>query len=126
MLTCIERGFLADGSHYTVRRSAAGYYTDKGRWVEGTTSEFTALGVVEPLRVEEIDRLEDSRHVKGAFRFYTLTQLNKVSPDGAVQPDVVTIKGLEYEVEGVWDWEVHGAGYRVIVVRREMQSDASS
>ena len=122
MLSCVQRAFLSDSSAYVVTRSAAGHYSE-GRWEAGTTSTLSVDGVLEPMtNPAEILRLEDARHVKAAFKFYTLTELRIVSPDESTQPDVMTISGDEYEVEGVSDWSEHGGGYKVIVVRRESQA----
>ncbi len=122
MLTCVERMFLEDGSNYEVIRSALGNYSSEGRYVEGTKSTLSVRGVAQPLTPEEILRLDDARHVKAAFKFYTMTELYEVSPANVAQPDVVTISSRKYEVAGVSDWATHDGGYKVIVVLREEQA----
>jgi len=125
MLTCVQRGFIADSSMYEVTRSDPGSYSALGRWESGVTSTLSVRGVAEPLKPDDILRLEDARHVAGAFKFYTLTELYNVSPANVSQPDMVTIGSRKYAVEGVSDWAVHGGGYKVIVVRREVQAHDS-
>jgi hypothetical protein len=72
--------------------------------------------VVQPLRPEEILRLEDSRHIQEAIKLYTQTELFTVDVGEKIQPDVIVYRNHEFEVESIGYWDVF---YKVIAVRRE-------
>ncbi len=121
MPDCLAGAVNAESSPVEVLRRNAGAYDGHGRWRAGGDEYLTISAAVQPLRSEEILRLEDSRHVKAAIKIYTTTLLRTVSPSGAHQPDIVTWCGAEYEVEGVDDWSGAGGYVKVIAVRREGQ-----
>lgn len=112
---CLARAIKGDAVLVKVKRPGGGTYV-KGRWQTQDPADLTIDAVVQPLRPEEVLRLEDSRHIQEAIKLYTQTELFTVNTSAKVQPDVVVHRGHEFEVESVADWT---SFYKVIAVRRE-------
>jgi len=118
MSGCVSQAVIRRSKPLNVRRPRNGTYDAHGRWQTREQDPVAMSGDVQPLRPEEILRLEDSRHIRAAIKIYTTDEFLPVSPDGASQPDIVVHNGKEFEVESVGNWEDF---FKVIAVRREVQ-----
>lgn len=112
---CFARAFAGLYVEIEIRRPGRGPYV-KGRWQTQNQKALKVKAVVQPLRPEEVLRLEDSRHVQEALKLYSETELFPVDVDDKREPDVVVFDGREFEVESVANWE---AFFKTIAVRRE-------
>ena len=88
----------------TVTRYAAGT-RDKGRWVEGASSQFTAAYSVQPLQPREMELLPENRRDKQAYWLYGDVELKTADPATGTNADKVTIDGEEYEVLMINPWQ---------------------
>jgi hypothetical protein len=112
---CFARAFDGHVEKIAVNRPSGGTYV-KGRWQTQDTEALEIEAVVQPLRPEEILRLEDSRHIQEAIKMYTMTELFTVDLGEKRQPDIVTWCDREFEVQSVANWT---SFWKVIAVRRE-------
>lgn len=103
----------------TVRRYAAGTYsTTTGKWIEGSTSDFTIGASVQPLRGKEMELLPEARRESQAYKLYTDTQLFTVDTSSSENPDRVQINGTWHEVLIVEDWQNDVIShYKIVVVK---------
>ena len=103
---------LASGT-YTVTRSNPGTYGTDGRLSLGSTSTFTITASVQPLNGRDLLRLPDGERTTERLKVYTPTQL---FTQGAGQaPDVITVAGINYQVETAEVWGPDGNYYKLIV-----------
>lgn len=104
---------LASGS-YSVARSLGGYDGD-GRYYPGTISTFNIQASVQPLKGRDLLRLPEGLRTEELVTIYTPTQL---FTQGANQdPDVVTVAGLQYQVQTVEQWGPDGSYWKAIAAK---------
>lgn len=97
-------------------RSMPGAYDENGYWQDKPSKTISIKGAVQPLRPEEISRLEDSRHITEAFKIYTTADIKNLSLEKQTQPDTIIRKSKEYEVYSSADW---GSYLKILIVRKE-------
>lgn len=115
-LCCISDAVNRRSTPFTVLRASPGNYDEHGRWTEGSKERITLKGTIQPLRPEEIQKLEDSRHIGEAIKIYTTNSVQNLSIVTGKQPDSIEYNGKEYEVYSVSDWVSY---LKVLAVRRE-------
>lgn len=103
------------GSLLRVLRRGAGYYDEKGRWIDGTDSTVDVTAVVEPLSPHEMVRLPEGHRTTGSVKVYSQSKLLTADVAAHRQPDRFCWHGEEYEVLSVDDWSL-GGYYKAIAV----------
>lgn len=100
-----------------LKRVAQGSYNNKGLWVDGAETDMTIKASVQPATTEDLQSLPENRRTLGAYRLYSSFEFQTLV-EGQKNPDVVTIKGQEYEIAQVDPWE-NGVinHYKAIAVR---------
>lgn len=113
---CIATAVDNLAEQLTLIRSAPGNYDAEGRWQDFEPETVMVTGTVQPLRSEEISRLEDSRHIAEAIKIYTTSNVRNMSLKEHTQPDTIIRNGVEFEVYSSADW---GAYLKILAVRKE-------
>lgn len=109
---------LGSGS-YTVTRTVPGGYGSDGRWQPGTPSTLTINASVQPLNGRDLERLPEGERTTERLKVYSATRL---FTSGAGQdPDVITVEGVDHQVETAETWGPNGNYWKMIVrsVRRQ-------
>jgi hypothetical protein len=114
------------GANYTVTRFLPGTYT-KGKWVGGgTSSTFTVVASVQPLKAFEAMAQPEGFRSREMIRIYTKTALQATREDQAVRGDQIVYKGRTYEIMRVeqWDWSYENAMPHFKVIGALIESSA--
>lgn len=88
---------------YTVTRKNATTVDGNGNAVLATTSTFSVTGAAQPHRPRRQYVEEQGTRIGDRLTFYCTTLLR-----GAQQPDLVSIRGRQYEVEDIFDESLGG------------------
>lgn len=76
----------------------------KGRWQEGTSSQFDIEASVQPVQPEEMALVPENRRDSARYALYTDTLLRPATEEGQTNADKVTIDSVDYEVIAVGHW----------------------
>lgn len=98
---------LASGT-YTVTRTAQGTRSN-GRYTPGSTSTFSIVASVQPMRGRDLRVLAEGQHAEDTRVIYTSTELRVMSPTN--DPDRVSIDGESYELFRCERWDAFGETY---------------
>lgn len=99
---------------YAVTRRAPGTIGADGLVTPATASVFTITAFVVPgAPAEELQRNPEGMRTIQRRVIYTTTRLQDIG-----SPDVVSIDGSQWEVEGVADWSTPGGFYQVTLMKR--------
>lgn len=105
---------------FTVKRRADGEYIN-GRYERptGADTEFPASGSVQVLRTRELELLPEAQRSKAARKVYTTCELKAGGPNvpQGKEPDHLVYEGIEYEVQGVDDWQRQGNYFKYLLVK---------
>jgi len=115
MISCISSTVNSRAKPLTIIRSAPGHY-DHGRWQPGDIQNIPVKGAVQPLRPEEISRLEDSRHIIEAIKIYATDSFRNLMLEKQTQPDTVVYQDKNFEVYSVANWDHYS---KILAVRKE-------
>lgn len=110
---------LASGS-YTVTRSAPGSTGSDGRWVAGATSPLTIMASVQPLNGRDLLRLPEGERTTERVKVYSPMQL--FVPGAGQDADVITVAGIQYQIETAEQWGANGAYWKMIARKVGRQS----
>lgn len=109
---------------FSEENPTAGYFDDDENWIQGTVTEVTAVGSLQPFLTTSIRRIVLPRGVKeeDARLFYTKASNLKSAKDSTRQEaSVTTINGEEYYIEEKGDWSRLGTylkHYVYLLVKR--------
>lgn len=102
----------------TVTRFGAGAYV-AGRYVPGTPlAPITIQGSVQPTKPEDLQLLPEGRRVDATYRIYTDAELIIPRESTDDKADQVTIKGEQFEVIALADWQNGVLPHRRYIVGR--------
>ncbi len=99
-----------------VKRKTTGSYVD-GEWIEGTTTTIDITASVQPLKPEEVQFLDEGRRNSSSYFLFTDTKLNLVT---SANPDLVTINGVDHEIQKEESWQnnvINHYKYRVLQIQ---------
>lgn len=82
----------------TVLRETAGAYNATGVWVDGSTTELTVTGSVQPMTAREIEALEIGRKDIGKVKAFVNQELIISTEGGTSKGDKLVYDGKWYEV----------------------------
>lgn len=106
-------------STVTKRRYGAGSYVS-GRWVDGTYTESTFQGSVQPVTQAELVMLPETERTKGAVKIYCdYEELRTANEATGIQADRILWEGEEWEVHKVDSWRCGITHTRAMAVRIE-------
>jgi hypothetical protein len=104
----------------TVLRFATGTYDVKRfgptvRGADGKTdtqvpTTIPAVAVIQPATGEEMRRMPEGKRTDGLIRIHSVIELKTSGP--AQEPDIITVKGVEYQVQHVDDRDSDGNYWR--------------
>lgn len=94
---------LATGT-FTITRPAASSYVN-GRAASGAPSTFQIVAVLVPLTGRELMSLPEGERSKERIAFLTRSQEIRTTSAGGATSDVITYKGVAYEIEKVETWD---------------------
>jgi len=117
--------FSIFSSAYTVKRKAAGVYTN-GRWVEGVETTFTIQGDLQTLAQEEMQSLPEGRRINQTFKLYTETLLNPVIDENGTPKtngDIVMVDNQRYEVIAVYPYQKFLLNHYKIAIQKVEQTE---
>lgn len=110
-----------------ITRRSLGAYVD-GDWVEGSTTTFTAMINIQPMKPYEIMILPESERTRSWWKLYS-TEVLRTAKEGSWDADEFTWKNDKYKIMRVDDW-TSGMGIlehtRSQAVRFELTPDAPS
>jgi hypothetical protein len=99
-------------------RPPGGTYDESGRWQAYDTYQFRVRAVVQPVKPEELEHLEEGRRTKGAIKIFCIEELKTADVEDQTQPDQVVWKDEEYQVEEVKNWSDYGGYYQAIAIKK--------
>lgn len=94
----------------TVTRQSKGNWTD-GVFVAGTPYMLTVRGCIQPIGVQEIERLPEAAKLKARFSLYADTlqpELNLTDVNKPAAPDRIAWNGRDHELQALGDWSHFG------------------
>lgn len=95
------------GRSFTVTRYATGTYTS-GTFVAGATSTFSAVISAQPLTGKDLLNLPEAQRTRNYLKGYSATELFTAQQSSSEKADIVTIDGVDYEVQTVEYWTSEG------------------
>ena len=104
---------------YTVTREATGSYV-AGRWNAGVSSTFPVDACIQPVTGKDLQALPEGFHASNSKVMFSKVELKTVSEDPKMSADLVTVKGEDYQVLQVQDWERSLSGgdfFRLLIGR---------
>lgn len=105
---------LATPGTFTVTRRPPGVYTN-GRFFPGNTTTLNITGSIQPLVGRDLELLPEGLRTRELLKIYSATPL---LVHGANQnPDLITISGVQYQVETAEQWGPDGNYYKMIVAK---------
>ena len=96
----------------TISRAAAGEYV-AGVWVAGEASEVTGRAQITPARGRDLERLPEGRRSASTIRIITTLEMRL--------GDVVTWRGVEWEVDTVQDWGLIAGYYDALATQVDVR-----
>lgn len=93
-------------SQYTVTRTAAGDYID-GRWVDGSTSTFTVMASIQPMRLGEVQKLPEALRTRETRKFRSDTAVRIANETNKTPSDTISVDGETWEVMQASHWFDH-------------------
>ena len=98
---------------YTVIRTVAGTLAN-GRYTPGTQSTFSIKALAVPLSGIDLQRLPEGMRSRDCRTLFTSTALKTKEP--GFDPDIITIKGINYQVYQNQPWDDSGNYFKVLLV----------
>lgn len=95
------------GKSVTVTRYAAGSYVN-GTYVAGATSTFSVDVSVQPIQGRELLNLPEAQRTRRWMKGYCGTELLTADQSDSEKADVVTVDGIDFEVQESQIWEGGG------------------
>lgn len=99
---------LASGTYTVTRHVPAGFDSNTGKTLPGSTTQFSFTGSVQPLTGRELARLQELEDVRGAVRIFSPTEMQIADQSTLQKADTLVYQGQTYEVDLVYDWNEHG------------------
>lgn len=98
----------------TITRYTGSTY-NKGRWVKGLSADTTIKASVQPITGNDTLYLPEGRSERDAYTLYTIDEIK--GQDEQQTGDILTIRGLKYEVLNVKKWSnTRSDHYEVVCV----------
>lgn len=97
------------GKSYTVTRSNANgaYSTADGTFIPGATTTLTIEGSVQPMTSQDLVSIPEGDRTRERFRFYSFPDLLNIDNSTLRKGDVVSVSGVDFQVENIWHWPNH-------------------
>jgi hypothetical protein len=94
---------LVAGQILTITRFAAGSYVN-GLWVEGSSSQLTVSGTVQPVPGSILQTLPEGKRDRDMKLFICDSELFITNPDTGTSGDLVSIEGENWQVDSLQSW----------------------
>src|SRR5262245_39232790 len=94
---------------YTVTRTLAGTFDERGRYTAGGTSTFAIVASIQPATGRQLRDLPEGQRGDEVIAIYTITELRGRMPGApGNEPDLVAYRGEPWTVTQVKRWESFG------------------
>lgn len=109
---------FATGTYTVTRRGPSEVV--RGRVQEPSSSTFTIVAAISPASGRDLERLPEGRMDSETRTLFTATELRVGGQDQPYQADLVTVDGVQWEVQHAETWTHPGGatkGYKCLIQR---------